>query len=36
MIAVEDSEAGDLPLRWEGEVIPAAAMPPLHGGCWTA
>jgi len=31
MIAVEDSEPGDLPLRWDGEVIAAVRMPPLHG-----
>ncbi|MFT3852321.1 MAG: helix-turn-helix domain-containing protein [Ilumatobacteraceae bacterium] len=31
MVAAEDREAGDLPLRWEGEVIAAVRMPPLHG-----
>ena len=31
MVAAEDRAAGDLPLRWEGEVIAAVRMPPLHG-----
>jgi hypothetical protein len=31
LIAAGDREAGDLPLRWEGEVIAAVRMPPLHG-----
>ena len=31
LVAVEDREPGDLPLRWEGEVIAAVRMAPLHG-----
>jgi hypothetical protein len=31
MVAIEDREPGDLPLRWDGEVIAAVRMAPLHG-----
>jgi len=31
MVAVEDAEAGDLPLRWEGAVLAMVRMAPLHG-----
>jgi len=31
LVAIEDREAGDLPLRWEGAVIAAVRPAPLHG-----
>ncbi len=31
MVAAEDREPGDLPLRWEGAIIAAVRMAPLHG-----
>jgi len=31
VIAVEDRQPGDLPLRWEGAVIAVVRQPPLHG-----
>jgi len=31
MVAVEDREPGDLPLQWDGQVIAAVRMAPLHG-----
>jgi predicted transcriptional regulator YheO len=31
MVAAADREPGDLPLRWEGEVVAAVRMAPLHG-----
>ncbi len=31
LVATEDREPGDLPLRWEGQVIAAVRMAPLHG-----
>jgi hypothetical protein len=31
LVAAEDRQAGDLPLRWEGSVIAAVRVPPLHG-----
>ena len=31
LVAVEDSEPGDLPLRWEGSVIAAVRPAQLHG-----
>jgi hypothetical protein len=31
LVPATDAEAADMPLRWEGEVIAAVRMPPLHG-----
>jgi hypothetical protein len=31
LVAVEDREPGDIPLRWEGTVVAAVRMAPLHG-----
>jgi HTH domain len=31
LVAVGDSLPGDLPLKWEGSVVAAVRMPPLHG-----
>mgnify|MGYP006309580539 CR=1 FL=1 len=31
LVAPEDMEASDVPLIWEGEVVGAVRMPPLHG-----
>ncbi len=31
MVAAEDREPGDLPLQWDGQVIAAVRMAPLHG-----
>jgi HTH domain len=31
LVATEDREPGDLPLRWEGQVIAAVRIAPLHG-----
>lgn len=31
LVAPEEMEASDVPLRWEGEVVGAVRMPPLHG-----
>ena len=30
-VPVEEMEASDVPLRWEGVVVGAVRMPPLHG-----
>jgi hypothetical protein len=31
LIPADEREAGDLPLRWEGTIIAAVRMAPLHG-----
>ncbi len=31
LVAIEDREAGDLPLRWDGAVIAVVRPAPLHG-----
>ncbi|MEO5723196.1 MAG: helix-turn-helix domain-containing protein [Ilumatobacteraceae bacterium] len=31
LVATADREPGDLPLRWEGEVIAVVRVAPLHG-----
>jgi hypothetical protein len=31
LVAVEDAEPGDLPLRWEGATLAMVRMAPLHG-----
>lgn len=31
LVAADEREAGDLPLRWEGEIIAAVRPAPLHG-----
>ena len=31
LVAADEREPGDLPLRWEGEVIAAVRPAPLHG-----
>ena len=31
LVAAEDREPGDLPLKWEGEVLAAVRPAPLHG-----
>lgn len=31
LVPVGAAEAADMPLKWEGEVIAAVRMPPLHG-----
>ncbi|MBI4885308.1 MAG: helix-turn-helix domain-containing protein [Actinobacteria bacterium] len=31
LVAIEDREKGDLPLRWEGSIIAAVRPAPLHG-----
>jgi hypothetical protein len=31
LVAADEREAGDLPLKWEGEVIAAVRPAPLHG-----
>jgi hypothetical protein len=31
LVAAEDAEAADMPLKWDGQVIAAVRMPPLHG-----
>jgi hypothetical protein len=31
LVAVDEREASDVPLVWEGEVVGAVRMPPLHG-----
>jgi hypothetical protein len=30
-VGVDDAEASDVPLVWEGEVVAAVRLPPLHG-----
>ncbi len=30
-VAVDDMEASDVPLRWDGAIVGAVRMPPLHG-----
>lgn len=31
LVPLDDSQAGDLPLKWEGTAVAAVRMPPLHG-----
>lgn len=31
IVTPEDREPSDVPLRWEGEIVGAVRMPPLHG-----
>lgn len=31
LVAVDDREPGDLPLKWEGQVVAAVRPAPLHG-----
>lgn len=31
LVAAEEREASDVPLVWDGEVVGAVRMPPLHG-----
>ncbi len=31
IVPVDDQEASDVPLNWEGTVVGAVRMPPLHG-----
>ncbi len=31
LVSAADSEASDVPLVWDGDVIAAVRMPPLHG-----
>jgi hypothetical protein len=31
LVPAEEREPGDVPLRWEGAIIAAVRMPPLHG-----
>jgi len=31
IVAPQDAEASDVPLEWEGEVVAAVRLPPLHG-----
>lgn len=31
LVAMEDSQPGDLPLKWEGNAVAAVRTPPLHG-----
>jgi HTH domain len=31
LVAADDREASDVPLVWDGEVVGAVRMPPLHG-----
>jgi HTH domain len=31
LVALDDAEAGDVPLRWEGTVLAMVRMAPLHG-----
>ena len=31
LVSATDSEASDVPLVWDGDVIAAVRMPPLHG-----
>lgn len=31
LVPADERQAGDLPLRWEGAVIAAVRVPPLHG-----
>jgi hypothetical protein len=31
LVAADEREAADVPLVWEGEVVGAVRMPPLHG-----
>ena len=31
LVAVDEQEASDVPLVWDGEVVGAVRMPPLHG-----
>ncbi len=31
LVAADEREASDVPLVWEGEVVGAVRMPPLHG-----
>ena len=30
-VAVDVTEPGDVPLMWEGEIVAAVRLPPLHG-----
>lgn len=30
-VSVDDAEASDVPLVWDGEVVAAVRLPPLHG-----